>query len=101
MKTAETKITKTIPDSEYPILEEQDNGILQLTLNRPEQLNSLSESMLTTLQMKLDATSENKDVKLVILQGTGKIMACNMMAEDVNEGIDAFVQKQTAVWKGK
>ena len=31
----------------------------------------------------------------------GDIMACNMMAEDFNEGIDAFVQKRTAVWKRK
>ena len=31
----------------------------------------------------------------------GEIMACNMMAEDVNEGIDAFVKKRKAVWKGK
>ena len=31
----------------------------------------------------------------------GEIMACNMMAEDVNEGIDAFVKKRTAVWKDR
>jgi len=31
----------------------------------------------------------------------GEIMACNMMAEDVNEGIDAFVRKRTAIWKGR
>ena len=31
----------------------------------------------------------------------GEIMACNMMAEDVNEGVDAFVKKRTAVWKGR
>ena len=27
-------------------------------------------------------------------------MACNMMAEDVGEGIDAFMQKRAPVWKG-
>jgi enoyl-CoA hydratase/carnithine racemase len=27
-------------------------------------------------------------------------MACNMMAEDVGEGIDAFMQKRRPVWKG-
>ncbi|MED6340586.1 MAG: enoyl-CoA hydratase-related protein, partial [SAR324 cluster bacterium] len=30
----------------------------------------------------------------------GKIMACNMMAEDVSEGVDAFINKRQAVWKG-
>jgi len=27
-------------------------------------------------------------------------MACNMMAEDVTEGVDAFINKRQAVWKG-
>jgi enoyl-CoA hydratase/carnithine racemase len=30
-----------------------------------------------------------------------EVMACNMMAEDVGEGIDAFMQKREPVWKGK
>ena len=28
-------------------------------------------------------------------------MACNMMAEDVGEGIDAFTQKRAPHWKGR
>jgi enoyl-CoA hydratase/carnithine racemase len=30
-----------------------------------------------------------------------EVMACNMMAEDVGEGIDAFMQKRPAQWKNK
>ena len=30
-----------------------------------------------------------------------EVMACNMMAEDVGEGIDAFAAKRPPVWKGK
>jgi len=30
-----------------------------------------------------------------------EVMACNMMAEDVAEGIDAFTQKRPPQWKGK
>ncbi|HZP92651.1 MAG TPA: enoyl-CoA hydratase [Burkholderiales bacterium] len=30
-----------------------------------------------------------------------EVMACNMMAEDAGEGIDAFMQKRQAVWKGR
>jgi enoyl-CoA hydratase/carnithine racemase len=30
----------------------------------------------------------------------GNVMACNMMAEDVAEGIDAFIGKRRPVWKG-
>ncbi len=30
-----------------------------------------------------------------------EVMACNMMAEDVGEGIDAFMQKRKPQWKNK
>ena len=28
-----------------------------------------------------------------------EVMTCNMMADDVGEGIDAFIEKRQAVWK--
>ena len=31
----------------------------------------------------------------------GKVMSCNMMADDVREGIDAFIEKRDAVWTGR
>jgi enoyl-CoA hydratase/carnithine racemase len=31
----------------------------------------------------------------------GKVMACNMLLEDAAEGIDAFLQKRPAIWRGK
>ena len=73
MKTAEKQISETAQESESPVLEELENGIVRLTLNRPEQFNSLSEAMLETLQEKIDAIAENKDARLVILQGAGKV----------------------------
>jgi enoyl-CoA hydratase/carnithine racemase len=30
-----------------------------------------------------------------------EVMACNMMAEDAGEGIDAFIAKRAPVWRGK
>jgi enoyl-CoA hydratase/carnithine racemase len=30
-----------------------------------------------------------------------EVMACNMMAEDAQEGIDAFIEKRAPVWRGR
>ena len=68
MKTVEKQITDTVQRSESPVLEEQEDGIVRLTLNRPEQYNSLSEAMLAKLQEKIDTIAENKDARLVIVQ---------------------------------
>jgi enoyl-CoA hydratase/carnithine racemase len=34
-------------------------------------------------------------------QYAAEVMACNMLAEDVGEGIDAFMQKRPPQWKGR
>jgi enoyl-CoA hydratase/carnithine racemase len=33
--------------------------------------------------------------------GASQVMACNMLLEDATEGIEAFLQKRTARWRGK
>lgn len=43
------------------------------------------------LEMGLDAA----------YQYAAEVMACNMMTEDVAEGIDAFMEKRQAQWKGR
>ena len=43
MNPAKKQITETIHESESPILLAQEDAIIKLTLNRPKQLNSLTE----------------------------------------------------------
>ena len=42
------------------------------------------------------------DMKLAdAYEYASEVMTCNMMADDVNEGIDAFIEKRHAVWTGR
>jgi len=55
------------------IINELDsNGILTLTLNRPDKLNALSTEVLTTLSTLLAEAKANDSVKAVLVTGTGK-----------------------------
>lgn len=49
-----------------------DEGILVLTLNRPEKLNALNGDVLTTLLDMVHEAKENKAIKGLILTGEGK-----------------------------
>jgi len=54
------------------LLCEDADGVATLTLNRPAQLNALSEGLLTALQSQLDALATDASVRAVILRGAGR-----------------------------
>jgi enoyl-CoA hydratase/carnithine racemase len=62
-----------VPQTEQPVLLREDrDGICTLTLNRPQQMNLLTSPMLSALQKALDEISSNREVRVVILAGSGK-----------------------------
>lgn len=50
----------------------QSNGILKITLNRPEKLNALNGEVLQALSEVFNFAKESAQVKAVLLTGTGK-----------------------------
>ncbi len=54
------------------LLREDEGGIATLTLNRPDQLNALSEALLEALQAELDRISTERGTRVVILRGAGR-----------------------------
>lgn len=49
-----------------------ETGILQITLNRPEQRNALSYELLLTLSHILEKVKQDKSIKAILLTGEGK-----------------------------
>lgn len=54
------------------LLSALDNGILTLTLNRPEARNAMSDAMLEAMESELKFAESSSDVRCVVLQGNGR-----------------------------
>lgn len=58
--------------NETAVTKEAGAGVVTLRMNRPQQLNALSESMLEALQRELDALAGDSGVRCVVIAGAGK-----------------------------
>jgi enoyl-CoA hydratase/carnithine racemase len=72
---------------------DQTSGIGTITLNHPEKRNALSLDMLKELNDLLDNLKNNKDVKVVIVRGAGKIFSSGHdLSEMVNKGLADYME---------
>jgi enoyl-CoA hydratase/carnithine racemase len=68
----ETAAQAGVPANEGVLLRRDQAGIATLTLNRPDAFNALSVDLLTALQRELDALAEDRGVRAVVIEGSGK-----------------------------
>ncbi len=54
------------------VLLKKEGGIVTIALNRPEVMNAFSLSMATQLKKKLGSLQGEKDLRVVVIQGTGR-----------------------------
>jgi enoyl-CoA hydratase/carnithine racemase len=59
------------------LLKEEKDGIVRLTLNRPEVMNSLSFGLLRALQQEVEAIRFLPQVRVVIITGAGEKAFCS------------------------
>ena len=59
--------------NELPVLPYTvDNGIVTLTLNRPDKRNAINQAMVTSLKTFLERAAEDPDARVVVLTGRGR-----------------------------
>jgi enoyl-CoA hydratase/carnithine racemase len=81
--------------NDQPILLRDDraDGLTTLTLNRPQQFNSLSGEMLSALQAALDAVAADPKVRVVVIAGAGKAFCAGHDLKEMRANPDkAFMQ---------
>ena len=54
------------------VLKSLEDGILTLTVHRPEALNALNRNVIDALNAALEATQDNDDVRVIVLTGAGE-----------------------------
>ena len=68
------------------ILSETTDGVLTLTLNRPDVLNAVTDTMLKELQDALRGAEREASVRCIVLTGAGRGFCAG---QDLNSGSDA------------
>ena len=70
------------------VLKEFKDGVLLLTLNRPEKKNAFSTEQWKALAAELDAARENDNVVVVVVTGAGKDFSAGQDLTDTGRGAD-------------
>ena len=80
-------------DTTPELLETAADGVATLTLNRPERLNPLSESMLAALQDALDRVAADPSVRVVVLTGAGRAFCAGHDLKEMHAHRDQAYQE--------
>ncbi|WP_291994827.1 enoyl-CoA hydratase [Candidatus Accumulibacter sp. ACC003] len=81
------------PALEPYLVRTDGNGIATLTLNRPQQFNSLSLAMIAALQAELTAIAADQALRVVVIAGAGKAFCAGHDLKEMRANHDkAFMQ---------
>jgi enoyl-CoA hydratase/carnithine racemase len=82
---------------ERPLLEAVDEGVLTLTLNRPEQRNALDGALRDALARALDEAASDPEVRAVVLTGAGGAFCAGGDLGSFGEHHDARVLEKPVI----
>ncbi len=68
------------------IVERPVEGVVQLTLNRPDSKNALSKALRTALVTQLTTLAEDDAVETVILTGAGEVFCAGFDLKELSQG---------------
>lgn len=74
--------------SNAPLIRADAHGVCTLTLNRPDQYNALSETLLDQLQAAIDDIAADDRVRLVVLAGQGRAFSAGHDLKEMRQTPD-------------
>ena len=71
------------------LVQELEEGVLWITLNRPDKLNALTNTMITDLRVALEQASVDDQVRVVVLTGAGRGFCAGGDVESMANQLDS------------
>jgi enoyl-CoA hydratase/carnithine racemase len=87
-------LSKTLAKETDEVLYEAAGGVAVITLNRPERMNTISGPMLAQLTELLLKANADREVRCVILTGTGRAFCAGLDLVDATKGSGIGSQSQ-------
>ena len=83
---SDSTFSRSMPLSEPTVLSNFSDGVVTITLNRPEKLNAFTEGMHGELAHLFDQVEEDRSIRSVLLTGAGRGFCSG---QDLNDRTDA------------
>jgi enoyl-CoA hydratase len=84
--------------TEDVVLYERDGALARITLNRPEKLNAIDESMPQALAAAVDRANDDADVRAIVLSGAGRAFCSGYDLEHYAEAEGEVLGSQAMPW---
>lgn len=81
-------------DIEPILLEQRDDAVLRLILNRPEQRNPLSLEMISAMTLALNSVADDPDIRVVVIASTGPVFSAGHDLAQLKRQEDETLQSQ-------
>ena len=75
------------------VLRQDEGGVVTLTLNRGERMNSLSQAMIAAVQVELERVANDSSARVVVLAGAGKAFCAGHDLKEMGAHPDKAWQK--------
>ena len=86
-------------EHENILIEDPEDGIRRIVLNRPNKRNALSNSLRKELFSALEEADQDKQVKVIILSGAGKCFSAGYdLSSDVSADLPYHTGKTDGFW---
>lgn len=78
-----------MPDR-HAVLSEKLDGVMLITLNRPQRFNAISTALVNGIVEAMTAAENDDDVKVVVLTGAGKAFCAGVDLKELSNGGDVI-----------